>query len=140
MSRNAGVVGTRCEGSGPVLALAQRKTSPAPGRIAAAHLMAPPSHAGLPSLEGVTTEQCFLADDAEAVGLAELLVTSKIAVVQDWEKSGRDPTKYLLLTLQRWIGTTVGAQSTAGLIWMSRSATGSSTTRRSARLEARYIS
>ena len=103
MSRTASVLGTRREGSGPVLALAQRKTSPAPGRITAAHLMAPPSHVGLPSLEGVTTEQQFLADDSEAVVLAEILVTSKIAAVQDWEKSGRDPTKYLLLTLQRWI-------------------------------------
>jgi hypothetical protein len=103
MSRTTSVLGTRRKGSGPVLALAQRKTSPAPGRITAAHLMAPPSHVGLPSLEGVTTEQHFLADDTEAVGLAELLVTSKIAVVQDWEKSGRDPTKYLLLTLQHWI-------------------------------------
>jgi hypothetical protein len=103
MSRTASVLGTRREGSGPVLAPAQRKTSPAPGRITAANLMAPPSHVGLPSLEGVTTEQHFLADDTEAVGLAELLVTSKIAAVQDWERSGRDPTKYLLLTLQHWI-------------------------------------
>jgi hypothetical protein len=65
--------------------------------------MAPPSPVGLPSLEGVNTEQHFLADDCEAVGLAEILVTSKIAAVEDWEKSGREPTKYLLLTLQRWI-------------------------------------
>ena len=72
MSRTASVLGTRGEGSGPVLALAQRKTSPAPGRITAAHLMAPPSQIGLPSLEGVTTEQRFLADDTEPVGLAEL--------------------------------------------------------------------
>ena len=103
MSRTASVLGTRGEGSRPVLALAQRKTSPAAARISTAHLMAPPSHVALPSLEGVTTEQRFLANDTEAVALAEILVTSKIAAAEDWEKSGRDPTKYLLLTLQRWI-------------------------------------
>ena len=103
MSGTASFLGTPGKGGGPVLALAQRKTSPAPGRITAAHLMAPPSQSGLPSLEGVTTEHRFLADDTVAIGLAEILVTSKIAAVQDWEKSGRDPTKYLLLTLQRWI-------------------------------------
>ena len=103
MSRTTGVLGARCEGSGPVLALAQRKATPAPGRITAAHLMSAPSHVGLPSLEGVTTEHRFLADDTVAIGLAEILVTSEIAAAEDWEKSGRDPTKYLLLTLQRWI-------------------------------------
>ena len=103
MSRTASVLGTRGEGSRPVLALAQRKTSPAAARISTAHLMAPPSHVALPSLEGVTTEQRFLANDTEAVALAEILVTSKIAAAEDWEKSGRDPTQYLLLTLQRWI-------------------------------------
>jgi hypothetical protein len=65
--------------------------------------MAPPSDVALPSLDGVIAEQRFLADDTEVIGLAEILVTSKIAAVEDWEESGRDPTKYLLLTLQRWI-------------------------------------
>lgn len=97
MSRPAGVLGTPGEGSGPVLALAQRKTSPAPGRIAAAHLMAPPSHAGLPSLEGVTTENRFLADDTMAIGLAEILVTSKIAAVQDWGKKWAGSDQILIV-------------------------------------------
>jgi hypothetical protein len=86
-----------------MLPLVQRKTPPHSGRISSAHLMAPPSHVGLPSLEGVASEQRFLADDSEAITLAEILVKSRIAVVEDWEKSGRDPTKYLWLTLQRWI-------------------------------------
>jgi hypothetical protein len=103
MSRTAAGFGTRGEGGGTVLALAQRETPPASRRISSAHLMAPPSHVGLPSLEGVTSEQRFLADDSEAITLAESLVKSRIAIVEDWEKSGRDPTKYLWLTLQRWI-------------------------------------
>jgi hypothetical protein len=41
--------------------------------------------------------------------LVEILVKSDIAAVEDWEKSGRDATKYLLLTLQRWIRDHGGA-------------------------------
>ena len=37
------------------------------------------------------------------IALAEILVKSDIAVPEDWEKSERDATKYLLLTLRRWI-------------------------------------
>ena len=83
--------------------LARRKTPPDSRRISAADLISTRSHVGLPSLEGIDTEQRFLADDSEAIALAEILVKSKIAAPQDWGKSGRDPTKYLLLTLQRWI-------------------------------------
>ncbi|MGA8150761.1 MAG: hypothetical protein WB952_07420 [Terriglobales bacterium] len=104
MSGTTTVLGARGKSSGSVLALAQRKTPPAPGRITSTHLMALPSQVGLPSLEGITTEQQFLADDGEAIALAEILVRSKIAAVEDWEKCGRDPTKYLQLTLQRWVG------------------------------------
>ena len=109
MSRTASVLGNHRKGGGPVLAQAQRKTSPASSRITAAQLMALRSHVGLPSLEGVTSEQCFLADDADAIGLAKILVTSKIGVVEDWEKSRRDPTKYLWFTLQRWVRDHGGA-------------------------------
>jgi hypothetical protein len=54
-------------------------------------------------LEKVPTEQRFSADDHEVITLAEILVKADIAAGADWEKSGRDATKYLLLTLQRWI-------------------------------------
>ena len=30
-------------------------------------------------------------------------MTLGIGAVEDWSQSGRDPTKYVLLTLQRWI-------------------------------------
>jgi hypothetical protein len=35
--------------------------------------------------------------------LAEILVNFDIALPGNWEKSGRDATKYLLLTLERWV-------------------------------------
>ena len=60
-------------------------------------------------MEKVPTEQRFSADDREVIALAEILVKSDIAAVEDWEKSGRDATKYLLLTLQRWIRDHGGA-------------------------------
>jgi hypothetical protein len=103
MSRIATGFGARCESSRPVLALAQRKTPPNSARISSVHLIAQPSHVGLPSLEGITGEQTFLAEDSEVIALAEILVKSRIANLEDWQKSGRDPTKYLWLTLQRWI-------------------------------------
>ena len=103
MSQSPNVLGAFGQSGRPVFTMAQRATSTAPGRISSAHLMAPPSHVGLPLLDGVTTEQRFLADDSEAIDLAEILVRSKIAAVEDWGKSGRDPTKYLWLTLQGWV-------------------------------------
>jgi len=60
-------------------------------------------------LEKVPSEQRFSADDREVIVLAEIVVKSDIAAVEDWEKSGRDATKYLLLTLQRWIRKHGGA-------------------------------
>jgi hypothetical protein len=60
-------------------------------------------------LEKVPTEQRFSADDREVIALAEILVKFDIATVNDWEKSGRDAIKYLLLTLQRWIRDHGGA-------------------------------
>jgi len=57
----------------------------------------------LPRLDEIPAEHRFLADDREAIALAEILVESEIGVVADWEKSKRDPTNYASLTLQRWI-------------------------------------
>jgi len=54
-------------------------------------------------LERIPIEQRFSADDRELLTLAQILVKSDIASVEDWERSGRDAAKYLSLTLQRWI-------------------------------------
>src|SRR4029077_18141946 len=77
--------------------------------VTADRLMAPPCEVVLPILEKVPIEQHFLADDREVIALAEILVKSDIAVVDDWAKSGKDATKFLLLTVQRWIRDHGGA-------------------------------
>ena len=87
-----------------MLAVASRETAFATGRISATDkLMAAPCRIVLPSLAAVSTEQRLSADDREVIALAEILVKSEIATAHDWAKSERDVTKYLLLTLQRWI-------------------------------------
>jgi hypothetical protein len=90
--------------SRPMLPLASRKTSAATRRIASANkLMAGACGISLPSIADLPAEHRFSADDREVIGLAETLVQSDIALPEDWERSGRDPTKYVLLILERWI-------------------------------------
>jgi len=104
MSGTADVLSTLGEGGRAVLTLARRETPAATRRVPTAEqLMAPPCEVVLPTLEKIPVEQRFLADDREVIALAEILVKSDIAVVEDWEKSSRDAAKYLSLTLQRWI-------------------------------------
>ncbi|MGB9071097.1 MAG: hypothetical protein WCC22_00370 [Terriglobales bacterium] len=87
-----------------MLTLARRETPAATRRVPTAEqLMAPPCEVVLPTLEKIPVERRFLADDREVIALAEILVKSDIAVVEDWEESGRDAAKYLSLTLLRWI-------------------------------------
>lgn len=103
MSGTAASLGSICESSRAMLPLAQRETSPATRRVPASELlMAPACGVVLPTLEKVSTEQRFSADDRELVTLAEILVKFDIAAVEDWEPSGRDAAKYLSLTLERW--------------------------------------
>lgn len=104
MSGSASVLSTLGASGRAMLPLASgERPLPARRNPATDQLMAPPCEVVLPTLEEVPTEQRFSADDREVIALAEILVKSDIAVVEDWEKSGRDATKYLLLTLQRWI-------------------------------------
>ena len=110
MSGTANVLSALGEGGRAMLPLARRETPPATWRSPATNLLiAPPCEIVLPTLEKVPVEQRFSVDDREVIALAEILVQSDIAVVEDWEESGRDATKYLLLTLQRWIGDHGGA-------------------------------
>ncbi len=110
MSGTTGVLGPVSESSRALLTLAPRETPGATRRVLTAdELMAPPCEVVLPTLKKVPTEQRFSADDREVIALAEILVKFNIAAVEDWEKSGRDATKYLLLTLQRWIRDHGGA-------------------------------
>lgn len=93
------------ESSGAMLPLARREAPSGTRRsLTADLLMAPPCEVGLPNLETIPAEHRFSADDRELLALAETLVKSNIATVEDWEKSGKDGVKYLSLTLRRWVG------------------------------------
>jgi len=89
---------------GTMLPLARRQAPSTTKRSPAANLLiAPPCELVLPRLEEVPVEHRFLADDREVLALAEILVRSNIATAENWEKSGRDATKYLSVSLQRWM-------------------------------------
>ena len=110
MSGTTAVFGAAGEGHRALLELAPRPGTPAPRTVVTAdNLMAPHCEAVLPTLRRIPVEQRFLADDREVIALAEILVKSGIAVPEDWAKSGKDATKFLLLTVQRWIGVHGGA-------------------------------
>lgn len=103
MSGIAASLGLASESDRAMLSLARREAPLATGRSPAADLlMAPSCQVVLPTLDKIPAEPRFLADDWEAIALAKILVKSDIAVVEDWGRSGRDATKYLSLTLQRW--------------------------------------
>jgi hypothetical protein len=87
-----------------MLPLARREAPSNTRRSPATNLLiAPPCEVVLPRLDEVPVEHRFMSDDRELLALAEILVRSNIATAEDWEKSGRDATKYLSLSLQRWI-------------------------------------
>lgn len=98
------------ESSGAMLALACRQ-APLPTRriVTAEQLMAAQCGVVLPCLDAVPGEERFVADDRETISLLETLVDCGIAAVEDWERSKKDPTKYVLLTLERWIRDHGGA-------------------------------
>jgi hypothetical protein len=110
MSGTANILGTGGKGRRAMLTMASGETAIATRRISATDkLMTAPCGIGLPSLTNVPAEQRFSADDREVIALAEILVKSDIAAAEDWSKSERDATKYLLLTLRRWIRTHGGS-------------------------------
>ena len=97
-------LGVARESNKAMLPLARRQASSSTWRSPAANLLiAPPCELGLPRLDEVPVEHRFLADDREVLALAEILVRSNIATAEDWEKSGRDATRFLSLSLQRWM-------------------------------------
>ena len=110
MSGTAGLLSSVGQSDRAMLAMAPRESTSTPRRILTAHqLMAPECGVVLPRLDEIPAEYRFLADDQETIALAEILVESDIGVVEDWEKSRRDPTSYVSLTLQRWIRDHGGA-------------------------------
>lgn len=110
MSGTASSLGLASESGRALLAVARREAAIATRRGSTTGLlMAPPCEVVLPTLERIVIEQRFSADDREIITLAEILVVSDIAAVEDWERSGRDAAKYLSATLARWIREHGGA-------------------------------
>jgi hypothetical protein len=104
MSGTANRVCTVGESGGAMLALARRQ-APSPARrvFTAEQLIAPHCGVVLPCLSAIPFEQRFVADEQETIALLQILVDARIAAVEDWGASKRDPTKYVMLTLERWI-------------------------------------
>jgi len=76
MSGTTAILGSVGESSGAMLALAQwHAASPARRIVAAEQLMASPCGVVLPRLDEIPVEHRFLADDREAIALAEILVS-----------------------------------------------------------------
>jgi hypothetical protein len=74
MSGTANVLSTLGEGGRAMFPLARREAPRATWRLpATSQLIAPPCELVLPSLEKVSTEQRFAADDREVIALAEAL-------------------------------------------------------------------
>lgn len=97
-------LGVARESNRTMLPLARREPPSSTRRSPATNLLiAPPCELVLPSLERIAVEHRFLSDDHELLALAKILVRANIATAEDWEKCGRDATKYLSLSLQRWM-------------------------------------
>jgi hypothetical protein len=104
MSGTADSVRTVGESGRAMFALARRQAaSPARRVVTADQLMAPGCGVVLPCLNAIPFEERFAADDRTTITLLEILVDYGIAAVADWEQSKKDPTKYAMLTLERWI-------------------------------------
>lgn len=98
------MLGAAGESDRAMLTMVPRESNSSPRRIVTAEqLMAPECGVVLPRLNEVPVEHRFSADDRESIALAEILVESEIGAVEDWEKSKREPTNYIRLTIQRWI-------------------------------------
>lgn len=103
MSGTADSVRTHGASSRSMLAMASGETAVATRRALPNKLMAAPCGIILPTLEEIPTEHRFSADDREMIALAETLIKCDVAVSEGWEKNRKDPLKYLLLTVERWI-------------------------------------
>jgi hypothetical protein len=75
----------------------------APSSLAAAYLMGTWNQLALPRLDGTATEHHLHLDAGRLISIAANLVRLNIAVAEDWEKAGQDPTAYVELSLARWI-------------------------------------
>ena len=74
-------------------------------RMASAHQLMPQGGGLLiPRLDAVPVIHRLVADDRLAVVLAMVLLDLDIAAPGDWKRAEHDPTSFIRLTLERWIG------------------------------------
>ncbi len=96
-----------CSGSrsgSSVRELEKRNTADtAPRFLSAAELMRPGTGVVLPQLAEIQAELQWVSDDRSLVTLARRLLELGIAVPEDWPTCGRNPSKYLIATVRRWI-------------------------------------
>lgn len=85
-------------------ALAQRHAPFGAAREpAASQLMGVGNSLEIPSLEGVAVAHRYSGGDRAAITLARTLVELNLGVPEDWETSEHDPTRFIQVTLGRWI-------------------------------------
>ena len=72
-------------------------------RLAAADLMPRGTGFVLPQLAGVEPGVQWVSDDSSLVTLANTLVQLGIADPHDWEECGKEPSRYVIATVRRWI-------------------------------------
>jgi hypothetical protein len=90
---------TRCRTTGP-----QQNTACSTDRaVATANLMASGTQLLIPRLNRIPIEHRYHAGERATIRLAQVLVELDIADPNDWRRVGRDPTKYVQATLNRWI-------------------------------------
>jgi hypothetical protein len=87
---------------GPALPQKHAAVRPA-GQPAAGRLMGVANSLALPSLDCVATVYQFHGGDDTAIGLARRLVELDVGVPEDWTAAGHDPTKFVGVTMSRWI-------------------------------------
>jgi hypothetical protein len=80
-----------------------------PRLASSGQLMAQGSGLVLPRFGTVPVVHRLVADDRLAVMLAMALVDLDIAVPGDWKRADRDPSSFIRITLDRWIGTHGGS-------------------------------
>jgi hypothetical protein len=83
--------------------LEKRNTADTARRFIAADLMPRGTGVILPQLAGIEPELQWVSDDRSLVKLAKILVESDIGNPHDWAGCGKDPSKFLVGTVRRWI-------------------------------------
>jgi hypothetical protein len=83
--------------------LEKRNTADTARRFVAADLMPCGTGVTLPQLAGIQPELQWVSDDRSLVTLSKNLVELSLSDPRDWAGCGKDPGKFLVTTVHRWI-------------------------------------